>query len=104
MKEAKRYNGKPCVRCEGTERYVKNHECVVCHKRRNADYAQSRPDRVSLSSRRASVRRSLRELPTSVLREIRTLRNVKPAVLVAHDFGIEPWRVHAIQQGQEGLV
>jgi hypothetical protein len=37
----KRYHGKPCPRCGGTERYTRNRSCVACAARRNREWQEA---------------------------------------------------------------
>ncbi len=41
----KRYHGKPCVQCGGTERYVSCNLCVECARERSAKWKRDNPER-----------------------------------------------------------
>jgi hypothetical protein len=39
--KGEKYEGKPCIKCSSTERYVKSRGCVVCMRKRKAEYRQT---------------------------------------------------------------
>ena len=63
---SKRYNGKPCPKCRGTERYVKNSQCAGCAQRASLAWAAANPDETREINRKAQSRRRIANEPPAI--------------------------------------
>jgi hypothetical protein len=63
---SKRFHGRPCPRCRGTERYVRNNQCCGCAQRASLAWAAANHEKTLEINRQAQARRRIAQSPPAI--------------------------------------